>query len=118
MNVTPSHYALLRKSLDALATRHQVISQNMANLNTPGYRTLDAELDANLLRDIGNGESELVNLEPRITEEIGLTSRIDGNNVDIDREIGKLNRNTLLFQTYSQLLTNQFQMLRSSITGQ
>lgn len=118
MNVTPSHFALLRKSLDVLATKHQVISHNMANLNTPGYKTREVGFDEELIRSLGNEGADRESIDTQITESVGLVSRMDGNNVDIDREIGKLNRNTLMFQTFSQLLTSQFQMLRSSITGQ
>lgn len=52
-----------------------------------------------------------------ISESEGLPACVDGNNVDIDREMGALSKNALLYQTYAQVLSTQFNMMRSAITG-
>ena len=43
--------------------------------------------------------------------------RRDENNVDVNKEIGRLTKNELLYQTYTQILASQFAMTRSAITG-
>ncbi|MEJ7590453.1 MAG: hypothetical protein WKF77_02820 [Planctomycetaceae bacterium] len=47
----------------------------------------------------------------------GLTARADGNNVDIDREMGQLNKNAMLQQTYVQLLSTYLEQMRLAIQG-
>ena len=52
-----------------------------------------------------------------IREAGGAAVRADGNNVDIDREMGALNRNALIYQTYAQVLASRLATMRSAITG-
>ena len=56
-------------------------------------------------------------LKPKVVEATGGTERADGNNVDIDAEMGNLNKNTLLFNAYAQILANKIAVMRSAITG-
>ena len=94
--------------------RQKTISQNIANVNTPGYRSMEVrftdELDK-IRSGAGAASSELVESE-------GLHVRQDGNNVDIDQQLAKLTKNSLQFETYSHLLAAKLSMLRSAITGQ
>jgi flagellar basal-body rod protein FlgB len=55
--------------------------------------------------------------DPRIVEGKGGAIRDDGNNVEIDAEMGRLNKNTLLFNVYAQVLTSRLNTLRSAISG-
>ena len=54
---------------------------------------------------------------PEVVATPGLTARADGNNVDIDREIGQLNKNAMLQQTYVQLLSTYLEQMRLAIQG-
>ena len=56
-----------------------------------------------------------ITTRPTVYRESGLPERADGNNVDIDREVGELKRNTLMYQTYLQILTTQFAQVQSAI---
>lgn len=119
MSVTPSQLELLQGLLDTAQLRNRVISQNIANVNTPGYRTRDVSFEqqiAKLLPDAENAEGS--DHPPQIQEVEGLRVRADGNNVDIDREMGQLSKNTLFYQTYSQILASKLSLMRSAITGQ
>jgi len=119
MSVTVSQFDLLSKLLDASELRHRVISQNVANVNTPGYHRLAVSFEEELaqrLRSSG-GDAAIDGLTPEIYEELGLPVRADGNNVDIDKEMGQLNKNALLYQTYAQVLASRLSMMRSAITG-
>lgn len=96
--------------------RHRVISQNLANVNTPGYERLDVEFEQALseaMQNSGKGRSESV--EARIITDDSLSARADGNNVDVDLELGQLNKNAMLFQMSSQLLKSQFDAMRRAI---
>ncbi len=119
MSVNPLQLDLIGKLLDATTVRHQVIGQNVANVNTPGYRqrevVFEEALSEALKSSNGNDLSKVVP-EVRLAE--GLTTRSDGNNVDIDIEMGRLTKNSLLYETYAQILSTKLGMLRSAISGQ
>jgi flagellar basal-body rod protein FlgB len=106
---------LLKSLLDAANLRHRVIAQNIANVNTPGYHRLEVRFEDELARSLKAGG---VRPRPQIAEAEGDGyERVDGNNVDIDDEMGRLSKNALLFNAYSQLLANKVGQMRSAITG-
>jgi len=107
---------MLSNLLSQAEVRHKVISQNIANVNTPGYRSLQISFEETLRKTTEGAGSD--GAGGTISESEGLTIRQDGNNVDVDRELGHLTKNALHFETYSQLLASKMAMLRSAITGQ
>ncbi len=125
MSVTPSQFDLLWKLLDASELRHRVISQNVANVNTPGYHRKDVSFEEELARHLAAAQSNgtatddagIRDMKAKVFEVSGLTGRLDGNNVDIDQEVGQLQKNALLYETYSQVLASKLGMMRSAITG-
>jgi len=95
-----------------LATqRHQVLANNLANVNTQGYQRLDANFADEVRRQLLAGES-LDTVQPQVAPTGEPTTRLDGNNVDVDREIGRLGQNALLHQTVTELLSSRMGMLR------
>jgi flagellar basal-body rod protein FlgB len=117
MNVLPSQTDLLVRLMDAAELRHGVISHNLANVNTPGYHRLEVVFDQVLRDSESTSKSGSSQARPIVQEEQGLEARADGNNVDIDREAVQLQKNSLGYQTYSQLLSAQLQMMRRAIEG-
>jgi flagellar basal-body rod protein FlgB len=118
MSVTPSQLDLISRLLDATTLRHRVIAQNVANVNTPGYRRLEVSFEESLARQIADGGSgRLSELRPEVVQATGGLERQDGNNVDVDAEMGRLQKNTLLFAVYSQVLTAKMAAMRAAITG-
>jgi len=103
----------LNHLMNAAQLRHGVISQNIANVNTPEYQRLDVRFEELLAQQMKSGKtsSEAVP-KAQVYREQGLNDRPDGNNVDIDREIGQLNRNAMMYQTYTQIMTSQFDLMR------
>ncbi|MBC7968319.1 MAG: flagellar basal body rod protein FlgB [Fuerstia sp.] len=116
-----SQFDLLGRLIDATEVRHRAISNNIANVNTSNYRRMDVEFEEQLARELSssknsNGSSE-IKARPEMVLTPGLTARADGNNVDIDREIGQLNKNAMLQQTYVQLLSTYLEQMRLAIQG-
>lgn len=119
MSVTPSQFDLLHKLLDSAHLRNRVIGQNIANVNTPGYRAREVSFEQQIAAVLSNAEdADVSDIRPVVRETEGLRVRADGNNVNIDREMGQLSKNSLFYQTYSQLLASRLSMMRSAITGQ
>jgi flagellar basal-body rod protein FlgB len=109
---------LLSRLLDVASLRHQVISQNLANVNTPGYRKLEVSFEDAFTRALGKeGNSGALRVSPRIVEGHDNPVRQDGNTVDLDREVGALNKNSILYGTTIQMLISRINMMRSAITS-
>ncbi len=118
MGVTPSQFQLLSKLLEGASLRHRVIAQNVANVNTPGYHRLDVSFEDELARRIQqHKDSALADVKPSVVDGVGGPERADGNNVDIDAEMGQLNKNALLYNAYVQILSSKIAAMRSAITG-
>jgi flagellar basal-body rod protein FlgB len=116
-----SQFDLLGRLIDATDVRHRAISNNIANVNTPNYRRMDVEFEQQLARELSSSKntnsSSAITSKPEMVLTPGLTARADGNNVDIDREIGQLNKNAMLQQTYVQLLSTYLEQMRLAIQG-
>jgi flagellar basal-body rod protein FlgB len=108
-------FDLLGRLVSATELRQRVISNNLANVNTPNYQRLDVEFETALAQELkGNSQTTA---SPQVVATQGLTARADGNNVDIDQEIGQMNKNAMLQQTYLQLLGSQLEQMRLAIGG-
>ena len=115
----------LERVLDVSAFRHQIIAANLANIDTPGYRTRDLRPFAGEIeRAMAGRESSLT--EPSlagpaftpIAHEIhGLLERPDGNNVSVERESLLLAQNQLRFQVAVQFMKAEFHRMSLAITG-
>ena len=105
----------LERVLDLSASRHQVIAANLANIDTPGYRTRDLRPFA------GEIEQAMAGEEPSFTPVAhaipGLLERPDGNNVSVDRESLLLAQNQLRFQVAVAFLKDEFHRLALAING-
>jgi flagellar basal-body rod protein FlgB len=118
MNVSPSQFDFLANLLDATSLRHRVVAENIANVNTPGYKALDVSFEQAFQQAFTQGGAEAAsNVTGKIIERAGGEERADGNTVDIDKELGSLNKVTMLYNAYMQVLAGQISSMRSAITG-
>lgn len=122
---------LREKALDAAWTRNEVIAQNIANVDTPGYKkstvTFEEYLEDALEQDgfkgfttdsrhirIGGDSAE--NTKIRITRHYdNLSTRLDGNNVDIESEMASLAKNDIRYYTLVQSVSGSYQRLKTAI---
>jgi flagellar basal-body rod protein FlgB len=119
MNVIGSQVDLLAKMLDVSDMRHKVLAQNVANVNTPGYRQLDVSFEEAFSHALTSGPQSLaLQVKPQLVQGKGGIERMDGNNVDVDGEMGRLAKNTTLYRSYAQIMAVQLAMMRSAIMGQ
>ena len=99
--------------------RQQAISQNIANVNTPGYHRKDVRFEAELAeRLIQDPSMEPSSIQPQMYETDGLRVRENGNNVDIDKELGALSKNSTMYQLYAQVLSSKIRMMHAATRGQ
>jgi len=97
----------LERYMDLLSARQKLVATNIANADTPGYRTQDIDFQAEFGSAIAGA--------PHPGEIEGLPVKNDGNNVSLDRESRLLAENALRFSVASNLLRGQIQLVRSAI---
>lgn len=94
---------LTSKALDALSLRQEVISHNLSNIDTPNYKRQEVEFESILEKELEKNNVSDINLNkinPKIVSDLESYSyRMDGNNVDLDREITELTKNELRYNT-------------------
>ncbi len=94
--------------MDLLATRQKVVASNIANADTPGYKTKDIDFQFEFMSLVQGGT-------PTVKEVSGLPVKNDGNNVSMDREAGLLSENAIRFNLASNLMRSQLSLVRSAI---
>jgi flagellar basal-body rod protein FlgB len=105
---------LLQRYLDLTAFREQLVASNLANIDTPGYRTVDINFRAEMERAMT--EPTTASMEPRVFEVSGLVQRPDGNNVSVDRETMLLGQTQLQFQAAVQLWRSEMSALITAVS--
>lgn len=113
---------VLNKAADASWKRNEVISNNLANISTPGYKRKDVQFESYLFSAIAGDNS----LDDRIanvrlnslnattyTDSASLSYRLDGNNVDIDTETSYLAQNQTRYYALLDSMTQEFSRIRT-----
>ena len=109
----------LEAGLKAESTRQKAIANNIANVNTPGYRRSDIRFEELLAKAIGSkGEIEPSELEPEFYQPKTTQVKANGNDVAMDTEVGELVKNSLRYKTYIQLLKKKYRQMEMAIKVQ
>ena len=117
---------ILDKAADASWTRENLIANNIANVDTPGYKRQDLEFEELLKDELGRNQyisldkkvrnANLNHLEPNVfTDYAGYSYRLDGNNVDIDVEQVELASEQIKYQALTGSISSQFERMRISM---
>ena len=127
------NFNYLGRGLAAANLRQEVISNNIANVNTPNFKKSDVVFEELLAREIGmddSGRLPLVRTHDRhlpvgmiggakasIQEDDTTTMRVDNNNVDIDIEMASLAKNQLYYNAMATELGGYVNKLKNVITS-
>ena len=113
----------LKQGLDAYAVRHKAIAENIANVDTVGYRPLTVNFEENLQNAMQTpGVTGLrtkaghIGIGKQLIE-IQETPANEAAPVDIEQEMADLAANQIRFEFTAKTLSRQYEMLRASITG-
>jgi flagellar basal-body rod protein FlgB len=113
----------LGRFLDVDVARYKLVSTNLANVDTPGYRTRDLDFRAELRRatvaDLAeeNGFLTSASYSPAARRVSGLMERPDGNNVSVERESLLLAETQMKFNLGVQILKQQFRLISLAINS-
>lgn len=129
---------LLSNAVDGASKEQQQIANNLANVNTPNYRSSTISFKDALAASLGtpaspnelalstdddrqlniNGAVAPTAYDPKPQIDETTQMRVDGSNVDLDQETARLQQNSGYQETMAALLKNQYAWLRESITEQ
>jgi len=115
MEITGTLSNELARYLDLNTRQIQLTASNMANIDTPGYRAVGMDFEAEMrqaMRSIDKGETVR---DPRVKQVDGLIVRPDGNDVSMDRESLNLAQAQLRFKAGVALLKGQFSGIMNAI---
>ncbi len=118
---------LLEKAIDASWLKHEIISSNIVNVNTPKYKRSIVQFESILqdelnhfsvqgkrthLKHIPLGHRSIEDIVPVVIKDSSTKYRKDGNNVDIDVEMSDLAKNTINSNVLSQMISNNIRKLK------
>jgi flagellar basal-body rod protein FlgB len=127
-------FGAVKKGLDVSSLRNKVIAQNISNVSTPGYSTskvkfeelLDEKLGFKLSGvrtnqmhlPVGRANNDINNVNPVVETSTAPIPSGKINNIDIDKEIVELAKNSLNWDTYVNLISFKYRLLTTSIRRQ
>ncbi|MCJ8327061.1 MAG: flagellar basal body rod protein FlgB [Campylobacterales bacterium] len=128
MEISPVK-SLLFDQLSYRANKQKIISSNIANINTPGYKTKELIFENELekvnkndlkLKITNSNHISFNSLEnkqtaPLLREVEGLEEQNDGNNVNLDSQMGEMSKNQMIFSALQQSIKIDSRLLRSVI---
>ena len=126
----------LKRGLDAAYLRHQVISNNIANVDTVGFKASRVVFEDHLARAaelaqddkldmvvtherhiVPDGKKPFEEVGPVVVTDESTSTRLDGNNMDIEREMVELAKNSINYYTTISKINSEFRKLGRVITG-
>jgi flagellar basal-body rod protein FlgB len=115
------NYLAAKKTLDAVALRQEAIANNLANLETPGYRRMDLapNFEQQLQNATAAGNSENISsLTPSLMADMtAKPNSKDGNTVNLEDELMRMNQNAMTHALETQMITGALAKMRLAITG-
>ena len=116
-----TNYVAAKKMLDATALRHEAIASNLANLETPHYKRVDVApaFASELQQAVASKDAaRIASVQPQLAADpTAVAVRKDGNTVQLETELLKLNQNFMEHQLETQLISGNMLKLRLAITG-
>ena len=104
MELFDTVHLALERAIQGSSIRHEALAQNLANINTPGYRRRDVDFHSALQAAMPAGADAIASTPIAASVDSAAPMRPDGNSVDIDVESANLAQNALEYQALAQVL--------------
>lgn len=98
----------VERYMNLLSTRQKLVAANIANADTPGFKTKDIDFQSEL-------QSQISGSNPNVMDVPGLVTKNDGNNVSVDREARLLAENALRFSIATNLARSDLSTVKMAI---
>ncbi len=99
----------LQNALGRAAERHALLTNNLANVNTPGYQRRDMDFNITLQEEMDKSD-----IQP-MGSQAGGAIRLDGNGVDLEKEVMSIAETEMRFQALTDMTSNYFSNLKNVI---
>ena len=107
---------IIGAGIKAEGLRQKAISNNVANLQTPGYRRVDVNFQELLSKALNSSNSaDLSEVEAQIYQPKGTAVNSNGNDVSLEMEVGEMVKNSLRYKAYVRLLQKKYQQIDLAI---
>ena len=107
---------MLGKLMDITAYRQRVLSNNLANASTPGYIRKDVFFRDAMSRALDSGDA-MSSVNPKISVDHSVMADETGNNVALQKELGEMSQNSLLYDFAAEMTGKKFASLTKAISG-
>jgi flagellar basal-body rod protein FlgB len=112
MSKTTSIVDFLEAGLRAENLRQKAIANNVANIQTPRYRRIDVKFEELLAKVLNSpGQVDLSEVKAQIYEPKQTPMKSNGNDVNLETEVGRMVKNTLRHKTYIRLLNKKYSQI-------
>jgi flagellar basal-body rod protein FlgB len=108
MELIPGTIDVMQKALDVRAAQQRVIASNLANIDTPGYVAQKVDFEASMRNALNDLDQPMV-IEPSADAALSL----DGNNVDLEHELGAMGENKTMYTLIAQMMGNKFRQMNT-----
>ncbi|MBN2270460.1 MAG: flagellar basal body rod protein FlgB [Sedimentisphaerales bacterium] len=106
----------LEAGIKAEGLRQKTITNNVANLQTPGYRRIDVRFEQLLAKALDSkGADDLDEIEPDVYQPKNTPVKTNGNDVSLETEVGEMVKNTIRHRAYVGLLKKNYQQIETAI---
>jgi flagellar basal-body rod protein FlgB len=106
-NMPDNTFKMLENIMDVASFRQKILTSNIANADTPGYKATDISFQSELDKAVGGQEGNYA-----VFETVPTMITRDGNTVSIDSEMTKVAENHLLYSSAAQILSMKFRMMK------
>ncbi|MDD2943342.1 MAG: flagellar basal body rod protein FlgB [bacterium] len=128
MKIFDSTLDALETKLSLHSRRHALLSSNVANNDTPGFRARELDFAGELQQALGEGKEDLIRTNSRhldvdmpgdshVVMDYSGAMGNDGNNIDLDIEMGKLGDNAREYNKAATYVSMKLRMLRMAASG-
>ena len=108
---------LLEAGIKAEGLRQKAIANNIANLNTPGYRRVDIKFEEQLIKAMNsNGDVDLDEIKPVFYQPKKTPIKSNGNDVNLNTEVGEMVKNSLRHKAFIRLLSKKYKQLEMAMS--
>jgi flagellar basal-body rod protein FlgB len=114
------NYLAANKALDAVVLREGAIANNIANLETPGYKRVDLapSFESALEHATASGNPQQIGaLNPTLAVDANAVPSLDGNTVHLENELMQMNQNSMTHSLETQLVSGMLSRMQMAITG-
>jgi len=107
----------LQTALERTSERHALLTGNLANANTPGYKRKDMDFNIVLDAEMNPGAQRMQDMRDRMNQQQSdqTSIRIDGSNVDLEKEVMSLSETELRYSALTDITANYFANLKNVI---